>query len=90
MPEKASPYAAPQDDNATPASSSAEAMLEELGGTKAKGSTKDSPFAGAKESDAVTSTQLRVNRSRLWWLLLPLSLAAISYAVLRGQEGETA
>ena len=64
--------------------------VEELGGTKAEGSTKDPPFAGAKERDAVTSAQLRVEGRRLWWRLLPLSLKAISSAVLRGQEGETA
>jgi hypothetical protein len=88
--EKASPYAAAKEDGSAPARSGAEAMVQELEGTRAAGTTKESPFAGAKESDAATSTQLRVDRSRLWWLLLPLSLAAISYAALRAQEGEAA
>lgn len=87
---KASPYAAAKDDAVTQASSGAERVLETLGGSRATGTTKDSPFAGAKESDAATSSRLRVDRGRLWWLLLPLSLAAISYGVLRSQDGEAA
>ncbi|KMM16724.1 hypothetical protein [Synechococcus sp. GFB01] len=87
---KASPYAAAKDEATTPASSASARVLEDLGGSRATGTTKDSPFAGAKESDTATTAQLRVDRGRLWWLLLPLCLAAISYAVLRGQDGEAA
>jgi hypothetical protein len=88
--EKASPYAAAKEDGGAPGGSGAEAMLQELEGTRAAGTTKQSPFAGAKESDAATSAQLRVDRRRLWWLRLPLSLAAVSYAALLSQEGEAA
>jgi hypothetical protein len=58
----------------------------DLQGTKAAGSTKDSPFAGAKESEGATQATLRVDRTKLWWLLLPVGLAAISYGALRSQE----
>jgi hypothetical protein len=64
------------------------AALEHLQGTKAAGSTKDSPFAGAKESEGATQATLRVNRTKLWWLLLPVGLAAISYGALRSQEDD--
>ena len=75
------PLPAPQAaEPATPA-------LETLQGTKAAGSSKESPFAGAKETDAATRADLRIDRTRLWWLLLPVGLAAISYGALRSQEG---
>lgn len=32
----------------------------------------------------------QVNRSRAWWLLLPVGLAALSWAVLRGRDGAAA
>lgn len=31
-----------------------------------------------------------VNRSRAWWLLLPVGLAALSWAALRGRDGDAA
>ncbi|MCX5939694.1 MAG: hypothetical protein NTX18_01375 [Cyanobium sp. LacPavin_0818_WC50_MAG_67_9] len=62
------------------------AALQQLQGTKAAGSTKESPFVGAKESDGATKAALRVERTKLWWLLLPVGLAAISYGALRAQE----
>jgi hypothetical protein len=62
--------------------------LKELGGTKAVGTKKNSPFAGAKESDEAAHADLKADRSRLWWLLLPVGLAAISYGALKAQEGE--
>ena len=84
--QKASPYAAPQDATERQAEAGTDAALQQLQGTKAAGSTKESPFAGAKESDGATKAALRVERSKLWWLLLPVGLAAISYGALRSQE----
>ena len=84
--QKASPYAAPQDETDPKVETGTAAALKHLQGTKAAGSTKDSPFAGAKESEGATQATLRVNRTKLWWLLLPVGLAAISYGALRSQE----
>jgi len=101
--EKASPFAGAKDDTSTdaeatptagmPASATAgeaseAGALKELGGTKAVGTKKNSPFAGAKESDEAAHADLKADRSRLWWLLLPVGLAAISYGALKAQEGE--
>ena len=86
--QKASPYAKAQDAAAPSAPTGATGALDMLKGTKAVGSEKDSPFAGAKESDTASSAHLRVNRSRLWWLLLPVGLAAVSYAALRTQDSD--
>ena len=61
---------------------------KELAGTKAAGTKKNSPFAGAKESDEAAHADLRADRTRLWWLLLPVGLAAIGYGALRSNEGE--
>ena len=78
--EKVSPFAGAKD----------ETSLVQLDGTKAAGSKKNSPFAGAKESDAATHTDLQADRTRLWWLVLPVGLAALSYLKLRSGEGEGA
>jgi hypothetical protein len=86
--QKASPYAAAQDESKAEAAGQAQDTLEKLKGTKAAGSQKDSPFAAAKESDAATSAHLRVDRMRLWWLLLPVGLAAVSYGALRSKEDQ--
>ena len=59
-----------------------------LVGTPAAGSKRNSPFAAAKEDDAETELDLQADRGRLWWLLLPAGLAALSYGVLRAQEGQ--
>jgi hypothetical protein len=63
--------------------------MDQLGGTKAAGSTKNSPFAGAKESDTSANELLQAKRVRLWWLLLPVGLAAISYGALRAKESSS-
>jgi hypothetical protein len=84
--QKASPYAAAQDESKAEAAGQAQDTLDKLKGTKAAGSQKDSPFAAAKESDAATSAHLRVHRMQLWWLLLPVGLAAVSYGALRSKE----
>ena len=87
--EKASPFASAKDETgANDAGSSAVGALKELAGTKATGTKKNSPFAAAKESDDDTHDDLKVDRGRLWWLLLPVGLAAISYGALKSQEGE--
>ena len=85
---KASPYATAQDESKAETAGEAQDPLDKLKGTKAAGSQKDSPFAAAKESDAATSSQLRVDRMRLWWLLLPVGLAAVSYGALRSKEDQ--
>ena len=59
-----------------------------LVGTPAAGSKRNSPFAAAKEDDAETERDLQADRGRLWWLLLPAGLAALSYGVPRAQEGQ--
>jgi hypothetical protein len=71
------------------ASARVQKTLDQLGGTKAAGSTRNSPFAGAKESDTSANELLRAKRGRLWWLLLPVGLAAISYGALRAQESSS-
>lgn len=87
--EKASPFASAKDETGAGAADSSPAgALKELAGTKATGTKKNSPFAAAKESDEETHDDLKVDRSRLWWLLLPVGLAAISYGALKSQEGE--
>jgi hypothetical protein len=87
--EKASPFAAAKDETGTGAGAASPAdAMKELAGTKATGTKKNSPFAAAKESDLQANADLKVDRSRLWWLLLPVGLAAISYSALRSQEGE--
>lgn len=87
--EKASPFASAKDETgAKDADSSPVGALKELAGTKATGTKKNSPFAAAKESEDGAQADLKVDRSRLWWLLLPLGLAAISYSALKSQEGE--
>jgi hypothetical protein len=55
-------------------------------GTKAKGSEKDSPFAGAKDSNQQVHQSLAVDRSRGWLMLVPVGLAALSYGALRSRE----
>jgi hypothetical protein len=92
--EKASPFAGAKDDTSpaaevAPAAVNPADALKELTGTKAAGTKKNSPFAAAKESDEDADTDLKADRSRLWWLLLPVGLAAISYGALKAQEGET-
>jgi hypothetical protein len=101
--EKASPFAGAKDETSpaaeaapaavTPTSAAAGEQaavepLKQLAGTKAAGTKKNSPFAAAKESDEDADTDLKADRTRLWWLLLPVGLAAISYGVLKAQEGE--
>ena len=91
--EKASPFAGAKDDTSpaaevAPAAVNPADALKELTGTKAAGTKKNSPFAAAKESDEDADTDLKADRSRLWWLLLPVGLAAISYGALKAQEGE--
>jgi len=87
--EKASPFASAKDETGAGAADSSPAgALKELAGTKATGTKKNSPFAAAKESDEETHDDLKVDRSRLWWLLLPVGLAAISYGALKSKEGE--
>ena len=103
--EKASPFAGAKDetsaDQAAPAAGPAlasqqqkagemEGTLKELSGTKAAGTKKNSPFAGAKESDEDARRDLKADRARLWWLLLPVGLAAIGYGALRAQEDDNA
>ena len=85
--EPATPAAAPE-QAVQPASGEMEGTLKELAGTKAAGTKKNSPFAGAKESDEAAHADLRADRTRLWWLLLPVGLAAISYGALRSREGD--
>ena len=91
--EKASPFAGAKDETspaaeAAPAAVNPADALKGLTGTKAAGTKKNSPFAAAKESDEDADTDLKADRSRLWWLLLPVGLAAISYGALKAQEGE--
>ena len=85
--EPAAPAAEPQQAS-QPATGEVEGTLKELAGTKAAGTKKNSPFAGAKESDEAAHADLRADRTRLWWVLLPVGLAAISYGALRSKEGE--
>ena len=85
--EKASPFATAKDETSE-AASPAPAPLEELNGRAADGSKKNSPFASAKESDGEAERHLQADPGRLWWLLLPIGLAAISYGGLRRAEGE--
>jgi hypothetical protein len=87
--QKASPYATAQDESNAEAADQGVNALDKLKGTKAAGSKKHSPFAAAKESDSDTSAHLRVDRTRLWWLLLPVGMAAISYGALRSQESSS-
>ncbi|MGB5134403.1 MAG: hypothetical protein WBN89_04435 [Prochlorococcaceae cyanobacterium] len=84
--EKNSPYAASQDETTTPMQGMTSETLERMEGTKAKGSTKDSPFAGAKDSNQQVHQGLAVDRRRGWLLLVPVGLAALSYGALRSQE----
>jgi hypothetical protein len=87
--EKASPFAAAKDETgAGTGAASPAGALKVLAGTKATGTKKNSPFAAAKESDHEANAHLQVDRSRLWWILLPVGLAAISYGTLKSQEGE--
>jgi hypothetical protein len=83
--QKASPFAGAKDET----SAGVKDAVEQMGGTRAAGSTKSSPFAGAKESDTTANELLRAKRGRLWWLLLPVGLAAVSYGALRAQEGSS-
>ena len=85
--EPAAPAAEPE-QAVQPASGEMDGTPKELAGTKAVGTKKNSPFAGAKESDEAAHADLRADRTRLWWLLLPVGLAAISYGALRSREGE--
>ena len=82
------PAATVPEPSVQPAAAEMEGTLKELAGTKAAGTKKNSPFAGAKESDEAAHADLRADRTRLWWLLLPVGLAAISYGALRSREGE--
>ena len=73
--EKASPFASAKDEtSAKEADSSPVGALKELAGTKATGTKKNSPFAAAKESEDDAQADLKVERSRLGWLLLSLGL----------------
>jgi hypothetical protein len=63
--------------------------LSALEGTKAAGTKKASPFAAAKESDDAGHDHLRVDRGRLWWLVVPVGLGLISYHSLRRREQGT-
>lgn len=62
--------------------------LQDLAGTRLAATKKNSPFAGAKERDDEAHSDLKADRGRLWWLLLPVGLAAISYGALRSQEDD--
>jgi len=86
--EKASPFAAAKDEtNAPEGADAVQDGLKELAGSKAAGTKKNSPFAAAKETDNAAHLNLRADRARLWWLLVPVGFAAISYGSLRSQEG---
>ncbi|WP_254966528.1 hypothetical protein [Cyanobium sp. CH-040] len=84
--EKNSPYAASQDETTKPDQDGAAGVPEQMQGSEAKDSSKNSPFAGAKESNTEVYQELRVDRRRGWLLLVPVGLAALSYAGLKSQE----
>ena len=86
--EKASPFAAAKDEGGG-AAAAVEGTLKEMNGSKAKGSKKNSPFAAAKDSEGGAKASLQVDRTRLWWLALPVGLAVIGYSGLRAQEGDS-
>ena len=88
--DQAAPATEPAQASPQQAVAEMEGTLKELSGTKAAGTKKNSPFAGAKESDEDAHGDLKADRGRLWWLLLPVGLAAISYGVLRAQEDDNA
>lgn len=56
---------------------------EAMGGTKAAGSSKDSPYAAAKDDTSITNVP---TLQRLWTLVVPIGLAAGSYIWLRSRE----
>ena len=85
--EPAAPAAEPE-QAVQHASGEIDGTPKELAGTKAAGTKKNSPFAGAKESDEAAHADLRADRTRLWWLLLPVGMSAISYGALCSKEGE--
>ncbi|MFM8260376.1 MAG: hypothetical protein ACKN83_11245 [Vulcanococcus sp.] len=88
--QKASPFAAAKvETNAPDAAAAGQDTLQTLTGSKAAGTKTNSPFAAAKESDATHNTDPRADRSRLWWLLVPVGVAAISYGALRSQDGDS-
>jgi hypothetical protein len=78
---KASPFAAAKDETADGEHASQAAPV--AGGTQAPGSKKASPYAAAKDE-----MQLSFGPAlgRLWLLLVPVGLAAGSYAYLRKRE----
>ena len=83
--EKASPFASAKDETSA-AGTPVQGALEELNGRSADGSKKNSPFASAKENDGDAPSHLQADPGRLWWLLLPIALAAMSYGSLRSRE----
>lgn len=88
--QKASPYASAKDEtNAPDPGAAVQDSLGHLIGSKAAGTKTNSPFAGAKENDAAAHAALRADRTRLWWLLVPIGVAALSYGALRRQEGRS-
>lgn len=89
--QKASPFASAKDE--TNAKGPATALQDSLGevlGSKAAGTKSNSPFAGAKETDASAHAALRADRTRLWWLFVPIGISAASYGALRSQERSSA
>lgn len=80
---KESPYASAKDETNQGESAEPGTPTEKLGGTKAAGSTKESPYASAKDEHSVVNEP---TLGRLWGLLLPVGLAAGSYAYLRSRE----
>lgn len=81
-PERESPYIAAQEGN--PNEVEANPVLRSLEGTVTPGSEKESPYIAAQEQ----STDAPEPMGRLWGLLVPIALAAGSYALLRGRDGE--
>lgn len=84
--DKNSPYAASQDETTDPDQDGAAMVPDQMKGDQTTGSSKNSPFAGAKETNREVHQELRVDRRRGWLLLVPVSLAALSYAGLKSQE----
>jgi hypothetical protein len=81
-PTKESPYAAATDGGVPTAAPVNQAAA--MAGSVAPGTEKESPYAAAKDELALS---FGPSLGKLWWLLLPTGLAAVSYVVLRSQEG---
>jgi uncharacterized membrane protein len=81
---KESPYSSAKDEtNDGAGQSEAGTPTDKLGGTKAAGSAKESPYAAAKDENTAA---LEPTLGKLWGLVLPVALAAGSYAFLRQRE----